>query len=270
MNTSKKIMLLFLLFLGHTELNCSQKSMSLNDYMQKKSIKNDFINNELIYTVYTPVSQKIMNEAILSRKNNVNKNRYNFEYQANELIKQNYKTDQMKYDILLLMNSDLSTEIDSDSASFEKIIPTEFMKVNIPTASIENLPTIFQILTKTDDVNQNNNDNKQIATRGLKATLRAINGAIADAVYDKKSIFAENDIELKLRNMQKTIEARLIEINPTYWLQISLGIGSLVAVAAVAGVYYSGITMKDTQEYIANIIKKYKPAINTTSSLPKK
>ena len=277
MNSNKKIILLLSLCLGFTKLNCSdnstKKSHLVGSLAKEPSFKSGPVNNPANYMHSTvaqqSVSQKEMADAIALRQYSADKeNLQNFEHRADELIKQNYKTDQMKYDILLFTKFNFSStegksinlpsveEIINEKSTQENI--NNFMVVNIATASIKNLPTIHDILTKTTEIDPKN-PNKAVATKGLQATLRAINGAIADATFDKKSMLAADEIILTLRNMQKRIETRLNEINPTYWRHLALGVGALATIAAATSIYYSGITMKDSQEYIADLMKQYKP-----------
>ena len=187
---------------------------------------------ELINIERYPITQQ---ELFSKISNNTTKTKVN----AEKLVQQNYKTDSMKYDILLLMNK------------------KPFMEVNVTTGSIENLPTINDVLSKTY-----NNINKAIIINGLKSTLKAINGAIADDSYDNKSIFSES-LKTELNKMKLQIEIRFREVNPTPWLKSYIGLGSVAGIATIAGIYYSGLTTDKQNDYIAELGKGMIKSINT-------
>lgn len=256
MNTNYNIILLLSVFFGYGEINCSQTPVN---FFGSPNQKNNVLSID--------ITQNQMLAAIQAKDTIANTNYDDIEHHANELIKQNYKTDTMKYDILLLMSSDI---FNKKSKKNDSLLSTQesnpFMKVIIETASVTNLPTIFEILKKTHGIVPENENRREILN-GLNATLRAINGAVADIQFDKKSTFMHNDIEVKLHHMQKRIEQRIKEINPSSWLKVTLGIGSLAAIATIAGAYYSGITFQDSQNYIKDLIKNYQQQPNMVVSL---
>lgn len=266
MNTNKKILLILSIFLGYQTAHTSQSTQNQRNLPGRTVNFSPNLPAQHNSMRKIIVSEEEMRVALQTREEQANKNYDDIEHHANELIKQNYKTDRMKYNILLLMQSD-NTQAKKPISQYSIDLPsvdqiqnqtTPFMQVNVATASIENLPTIFQILEKTTGTDPQN-ENRPVILNGLQATLRAINGALADIKYDKKYIFA-SDIELRLRKMQQQIETRIQELNPYSWLKLSLGISSLVAMTAAAGAYYSGMTLNSMQDSLADIIKKYKPA----------
>ena len=184
------------------------------------------------------ISKQSLSQQI-TQKDNQSKNN-DIEAQANRLIQQNYKTDAMKFNILSLMDQN------------------PFMVVNASTASIENLPTIDNILARSYT---NRDINKKIIINGLKSTLRAINGALADDAYDNQSIFS-SEIEAKLKEMKENVDTRLKQVDPVSYLRLYISTGALAALAATAGVYYYGVTPKSAQDYITELGRNFSNSIS--------
>jgi len=166
----------------------------------------------------------------ISRQNLSKTNDTSITDQAEQLIQQNYKTPIMKYNILLLMNNN------------------NFMVVNKQTASIENFPTINEILGQSYN---NNNIDKKIIVDALQTSLQAINGALADDAYNNQSIFYSG-IKNELNVKKEMINTRLKQIDPVSYLKLYMGVGALGIIAATAGAYYYGITPKTAQDYIVS------------------
>ena len=256
MKSINKITLLLLISCGYHELysaasiatphkKTGNKPISLADHLKSNSIdvlpsekssaqniiKDVIIPKNKNFDLHLfPVEKDAIALEISTRANLINND--TIEEQLNRLIRQNYKTDQMKYNILLLMNQN------------------PFMVVNIATASIENLPTIDQVMQKSYE----KNIDKTIKINGLKSASRAINGAIADDKYDNQSFFAAG-IATELNEMKKRVSARLSEIDPISNFKYYAGSTGLAALAATAGVYYYGITSKDAQDYVVGLGK---------------
>lgn len=241
MNSNKKIIMLILLVTinsikimssaprqGHLPLLSAQDRAFLPNVedLEKKS-----------FSTMISTSKEIMQFNLSKQAEQLKKlDIYDTNRQANELIQQNYKTPQMRFNILSLMNH------------------SPFMKINTATGSVENFPTIHEIIEKTKE-HTPENDNMPIMIQALETCLRAINGAIADAQYDAKSMFTTPDLVKKLQEMKQRITMRLKMLNPTSWLQYSIPF--IIAGAATgAGLYYSGITTKDLRDYVSNMTKQ--------------